>query len=378
MKWPQGVRSAGVTAGIKGGGTPDVGVIVLSDATSWAGTFTRNAAAAGCVQWCKQHLGKKVRVLVVNSGNANACTGPAGERAVITTAEAAAGMVGCDAAEVLVSSTGPIGVTLPVDKLTASLPGAFASVTEEMDGFAEAILTTDTIIKTAEARAGAARVVGVAKGAAMLAPNMATMLAFLATDAQVEGPVLQSCLSHAVERSFNRISIDACESTNDSVLLFATGSIPVSASDLEAAVEAVCMDLARQMIADAEGGSRVVQIQVTGASDEQVAADLGRAVAASALWRSAVHGADPNWGRIVAALGSADRSLSLSDVSIAIGSETLFDHGVAGGSTEAARKVMETDAFTVSCIVGSGPGSAEVLSCDLSPAYVELNAGGLT
>ncbi|HWC13207.1 MAG TPA: bifunctional glutamate N-acetyltransferase/amino-acid acetyltransferase ArgJ [Actinomycetota bacterium] len=377
VSWPEGVRSAGVAAGIKRR-SRDVGVIQLPEPSLWAGTFTRNGAAAASVQWCRNRLSDAVRAIVVNSGNANACTGEAGQEAVYETARAAATLLGCEPEEVLVASTGPIGVRLPVDKLVAALPEAFSSASNDTANFAEAILTTDSVTKLAEAQTGNARVVGVAKGAAMLAPNMATMLAFLVTDAIVERDDLQKIVSAAVERSFNRISVDACESTNDSVFLVTTGRIPTTTEELRRAVEDVCRELAQQTVADAEGGSRLVRIQVTGAADEAAAVSLGRAVAASDLWRSAVYGSDPNWGRVVAALGSVDRDLHLDDLVVAIGPETLFDRGSPVGSSEAARKVMEADCFTLSCVVGNGPGAAELLHCDLSPSYVELNAGGGT
>lgn len=378
VTWPAGARSAGVAAGIKPDGAADLGVIELAETCAWAGTFTRNAAAAPCVDWCRSRLGRPARAIVVNSGNANACTGPGGTEVVATTTRAAAALLDCSPDEVLVASTGPIGVPLPVDKLVAALPHAFSSTSDESGSFAGAILTTDSTTKIAEAGAGRARVVGVAKGAAMLAPNMATMLAFLVTDALASPEELQSVLISAVGRSFDRISVDACESTNDSVFLVGTGRTRVTNDELEHAVESVCRDLAEQMVRDAEAASRLVRIQVSGAHDEAAAVHLGRAVAASDLWRSAVHGADPNWGRVVAALGSADRGLRIDDLVVAIGPETVFDHGAPAGSPEAARKAMEADSFTVSCIVGTGPGAAEILTCDLSPSYVELNAGGGT
>jgi glutamate N-acetyltransferase/amino-acid N-acetyltransferase len=315
-----------------------------------------------------------VRALVVNSGNANACTGPAGDAAVVTTAEAAAETFGLSPDEVLISSTGPIGVELPVAKIVAALPEASESLSSEMEPFFEAIRTTDSRVKLA----ASGPIVGVAKGAAMIAPNMATMLAFLATDAPIESTVLQGLLAGAVNRSFNRICIDACESTNDSVYLFSTGAgNPVSLDEFSAALDDVCSALAEQIVRDAEGGTRVVSIEVRGASDEEAAAALGRAVAASDLWRAAMHGSDPNWGRVLSAMGSVDRSLALEKVSVAIGDVEVFATGAPTGDLEAAATQMESD-FSLSCTVGDGTGTATVLACDLTPDYVKLNAFGTT
>lgn len=376
MKLPQGFASAATAAGIKSSGESDLGVIVADAPVSWAGTFTRNAAAAPSVLWCRDQLGHEVRAVVCNSGNANACTGPAGAMAVAEIAACAAESIGCSSSEVLVASTGPIGVELPVDLITTALPGLVAATEDAVDGFARAVLTTDTTTKTSMAMAGDAVVVGVAKGAAMLAPNMATMLAFIATDAA--GKDLQSLLDSAVEASFNRISVDACESTNDSVFLLASGSIQVSRPELQRAVTEVCRDLAEQMVRDAEGGSRFVRIQVSGTSNDSGACELGRAIAASALWRAALNGGDPNWGRVLSAMGSVERELDLDLISISIGPETVFDKGRPSGSLDAARKAMDSDEVTLACVVGPGPGSAEVLSADLSTTYVELNAQGST
>ena len=379
MKWPAGARSAGVAAGIKEGGAPDLGVIAFDEPVTWAGTFTQNAAAAAPVLWCRSHLGTQVRALVVNSGNANACTGSAGEAAVVTSAEAASGHLGCEPDQVLVASTGPIGVPLPVELIVGGLGAAVETLDPGVDAFAGSILTTDTTTKIATARAGDAHVVGVAKGAAMLAPNMATMLAFVVTDADVDAGTLQKVLDVAVDRSFNRISVDACESTNDSVFLFATGTTPVSDVDsLLAATTSVCEELALAMVRDAEGGSKLVRIVVEGASDENAACSLGRAVASSALWRAAVHGADPNWGRVASALGSADRTLDLAATSIAIGDVEVFSKGEPVADISAARAAMEEDEIDLRCVVGSGPGAATFLTSDLSPEYVSLNAEGTT
>jgi glutamate N-acetyltransferase / amino-acid N-acetyltransferase len=376
VKWPEGFVSAGLACGIKGGQVLDLGLLASATGpVQWAGTFTRNAAAAAPVLWSKARLGSPVRALVVNSGNANACTGAAGERAAEATAERAAEVLGCSSDEVLVASTGPIGIELPVDKLLAGLPVLSAELGADCDAFATSIMTTDTVPKLAHAQVGDAAIVGVAKGAAMLAPNMATMLAFVATDAQVDD--LQSFLSGAVRLSFDRISTDACESTNDSVFLLSSGAAgPVDPDDFSKALGEVCQSLAEQMVRDAEGGSKLVRVGVSGAASGEQAADLGRAVAASALWRAALHGSDPNWGRVVSALGSCDRSLDLSAVSVDIGDVRVFAAGEPTGELGAAAGEMNGDEVLVRCVVGTGPGEAEILTTDLSPDYVTLNATG--
>jgi len=377
VRWPDGALSSGVACGIKSGGAPDLGVITFEEATAWAGVFTLNAAAAAPVIWCREHLGEPIRAVVVNSGNANACTGIAGSKAVRATATSAARVAGCAPDEVLIASTGPIGLPLPTDAIQAALPRAFAATGPGVEPFAGAITTTDTVIKTSFHAAGGASVVGVAKGAAMIAPNMATMLAFIATDAAADRGLLHATLGPAVQRTFNRISIDACESTNDSVFMFATGRAGrAHPDDLAKAVEAVCGDLAEQIVQDAEGGTTLVRIRLGGAASEESAVAAGRAVAASALWRAAVAGADPNWGRVLSALGAADRSVDITRVSLSIAGVPLFVDGEPTGEVLAAAAAMDSPEVTVECDLGSGTGSAELLSADLTEEYVRLNAEG--
>ncbi|MDQ4065791.1 MAG: bifunctional glutamate N-acetyltransferase/amino-acid acetyltransferase ArgJ [Actinomycetota bacterium] len=374
MRWPGGVRSAGVHAGIKPDGAPDLGIIVTDEPVVWAGTFTRNAAAAACVEWCRA-AGEEARVIVVNSGNANACTGPVGVATVDATVDATAHLLGCEREQVLVASTGPIGIQLDPARLVAAVPAALQRLTPDPTPFARAIVTTDTRTKVASYSDGCT-VVGVAKGAAMVAPGMATMLGFVVTDAVVDRSTLVDMVRTAVDASFNRISIDACESTNDAVFVLSTARRRVAESTVAAGLSSVCRDLAQAIARDAEGATKLVRIYVTGARDDAHAALLGRAVAASSLWRAALHGADPNWGRVLAALGSADRRLQIGACRIALGPEVVFDGGAPAGSLDAAAKAMAGDEVSVHCAVGDGPGEAEVLTSDLSPAYVTLNAEG--
>ncbi len=379
LSWVPGVACSGVSCGVKADGALDLGLLVAERPAAWAGTFTLNAAAAPSVGWSRSLLGGRLRAVVVNSGNANACTGRAGTRAVGLVTAAAAEALGCGPHEVAVASTGPIGKSLPVHHVIAGIPRAVELLGPDVEPFASAIVTTDTTTKVSSAPAGDARVVGVAKGAAMVAPSMATMLVFLATDARVAPGSLQGLLSDAAAATFGRICVDACESTNDSVFLLSTETgAETSAAALAGALREVCSDLASQIVKDAEGASRVMRIEVSGARSEEAALSLARAVAASALWRAAAHGGDPNWGRILAALGSVDRSLDLSSLEVRIGPEPVFSGGEPAGSLELAAKAMDADEFSIGCVVGRGPGTAEVLSADLSPEYVELNARGTT
>ena len=378
MRLPDGFAANGVVAGIKPGGGEDLGILAAAEPVAWAGVFTRNAAAAAPVRWCRAALGAPARAVVVNSGCANACTGEAGVRAVRDTAAAAAAALGCSPGEVLVASTGPIGVRLPVDRVAAAVPGAAAGLGPDPLPFARSILTTDTRTKFATAEVEGAEIAGVAKGAAMIAPNMATMLAFLVTDAAIPQPALHEGLGSAVASTFNRISIDACESTNDSVFLLSSGSGPgVDPVGFRDSLTGVCASLAHQIVSDAEGGTKCMRITVSGATDSEAAAERGRAIAASDLWRAAAHGADPNWGRVLAALGTGS-DLDLAVVSVSIGGVRVFEKGEPVGDQAAAAAAMGAPEISIDVEIGDGEGSAEILAADLSPDYVKLNAEGST
>lgn len=377
MRWPDGFTSGAVASGVRKSGRRDLGALVADGPVDWCGTFTRNAAAAPPVQWCRARRGQRVRGVIVNSGNANACTGSAGERAVEDVLAGAADAFGCSTGQLLVASTGPIGVPLPVGRIVDALPALAGTLGPDTDSFAQAILTTDTRIKRAATHVGEATLVGVAKGSAMLAPNMATMLAFVASDAVLPSEA-QIYLQSAVDATFNCISVDDCESTNDSVFLLGSGIHRVDSEDFAAGLLGLCRDLAEQMARDAEGATRLVRIRVEGARDKEQAVSFGKAIAGSVLWRAAAHGADANWGRILSALGSVGDELDLSRLQLAIGREVLFAAGEPAGSQQVAAEEMAREEFTVSCRVGRGGGSGEVLSVDLSPDYVTMNAGGTT
>ncbi len=377
-----GFRAAGVAAGVKEGEVPDVAIVASVPGTLAAAVFTLNRAAAAPVILSRAHMatGPEVRAVVLNSGCANAATGDTGYRHAVSMAETTAASLDCDPSEVLVCSTGPIGSVLPIGAVEAGIRKAAGQLTADEAGgsnAAEAILTTDSGSKQAVRSGGGITVGGMAKGAGMIRPDMATMLAVITTDAVVDITVLDGVLRSAVDDSFHALDVDGCPSTNDTVLLLASGAsgTTVDSSELGAMVTAVAQDLAYQIAADAEGASRVVTVHVTGAVDRATANALGRAVADSVLVRSAFHGGDPNWGRIVAALGATDLPYDPDLVSV------WFDgtQVAAGGcglpvDEDALVARLANGDFTVTIAVGDGTGDAKVLTTDLTPDYVRFNA----
>ena len=395
-----GFGAAGVTCGLKASGAPDLALVVGDPGTVAAGVFTTNQVVAAPVTWSRDRLAASgdARVVVLNSGNANACTGPAGDAAVLATVERAAAELGCRAEQVLVCSTGVIGVPLDASRVADGVAKAAAAL-DRSGGLAaaEAILTTDTVTKQAGGRvAGGVTVAGMAKGAAMLAPELgpalahATMLAVLTTDAVADVEVLREALEAGVATTFNRITVDGAQSTNDTVLLLASGASGVRADpgELAEAVRAVCRDLAGQLLADAEGGTKVVSVQVGGAGGEEQALAVARRVADSPLVKTAVYGGDPNWGRVLQAAGTAgvgfDPGLVRLEVAggpgaagiepaarprervllVSQGRPTGADAGAAMAATEIELRLH---------LGGSGPW-AEVRTSDLTPEYVRLNS----
>lgn len=380
-----GVRAAGVVAGLKDSGAPDLALVDAGAPVGCAAVTTTNLVkAAPCVVTERHTADHRARAVVINAGNANACTGAEGAAAAERTTVEVARALGCEPAEVVPLSTGIIGVPLPVDRIVTAVPVLVADLGDDADAgerAARAITTTDTTTKTAAFEvaddAGACTVGGVAKGAGMIEPAMATMLAVLATDAPLTGTVLRRILRQAVARTFNRISIDACGSTNDTVVLLATGSAerPPSLGTVQTAIEAVCADLAHAIVADGEGTTKVVAVTVRGAPTEEEADRLARAVTASDLVRAALHGADPNWGRILSAMGTTGIAFEAERVQIAIGGVTVcrfgtataFDRGQAGAAMSAAEFAVDVD-------LRLGEASATRLTADLTPQYVADNA----
>ena len=391
-----GVRLAAAEARLRYRGRPDLLLATFAPETAVAGVLTRSRTAAPPVEWCRALLGggggAAARALVVNAGNANAATGEQGRAAVRRTAEAAAALVGCQARAVYVCSTGVIGVQLPVERLSAALPALHARLADDAGAWpaaAAAIMTTDTFPKGAHAGAeidGVPVVVaGIAKGSGMIAPDMATMLAYVFTDANLPAGVLRPALRLGARRSFNAITVDGDTSTNDTCLLFATGAAKnpriARAGDrrlhgFRVALEAVLTDLARQIVRDGEGAQKLVAIAVRGAASEAAARRLGLTIANSPLVKTALAGSDPNWGRIVAAVGRAGLPLDQERLSIRIGGERAAVHGVADPAFDepAAARHMQGREVEIAVEIGTGPGSATVWTCDLTHAYIDINA----
>jgi glutamate N-acetyltransferase/amino-acid N-acetyltransferase len=395
-----GFGAAGVACGLKPSGGPDLALVVGDPGTLAAGVFTTNQVVAAPVVWSRERLAGSAdaRVVVLNSGNANACTGPAGEAAVRATVERAAGELGCRAEQVLVCSTGVIGVPLDVGRVVDGVGKAAAGLDRSGSGglaAAEAILTTDTVVKQAGTRVvGGATVGGMAKGAAMLAPELAaphaTMLAVVTTDAVAEPEALRDALAAGVGTSFNRITVDGAQSTNDTVLLLASGAsgARTDPGDLAEAVRAVCHDLAGQMLADAEGGTKVVSVQVGGAGGTGAALAVARRVADSPLVKTAVYGGDPNWGRVLQAAGTAGVGFDPGAVRLEVaggpgmaGIEApagpparvlLVDRGRPTGADAGAAMACREIELRLH-LGGTGPW-AEVRTSDLTPEYVRLNS----
>ena len=378
MSWlPQGFRAAGVTAGLKDSGSPDLALVVNDGPLSAAaGVFTANRVKAAPVLWSQQVLSAgQVEAVVLNSGGANACTGPEGFGDTHRTAEAVADALGTGAARVAVCSTGLIGVRLPMDRL---LPGVARAAQElSADGgpaAAEAIRTTDTVAKTAVAPGDGWSVGGMAKGAAMLSPALATMLAVVVTDAVAEPAVLDEVLRTATARTFDRVDTDGCMSTNDTVLLLASGASGVTptSAELQSAVSAVCHDLAQQMVRDAEGASKDIAVEVVGAASVDDALEAARAVGRSNLLKCALHGNDPNWGRVLAAVGTTRAAFEPDELDVAINGVQVCRGGAPGDP----RELVDLTGREVRIVVDlhAGPHEAVLWTSDLTAEYVHENS----
>jgi len=401
---PLGFRAAGVTAGLKESGQPDVAV-VLNDGPSGAAAavFTSNRVQAAPVTWTRQVVsGGRVRAVVLNSGGANACTGPLGFQDTHATAEHLAGTLAESAGEIAVCSTGLIGERLPMDKL---LPGIDAAVAEASRAgglaAADAIRTTDTVVKIAFRRGTAPpphpaaphphpaesdipdplgsgnrvyTIGGMAKGAGMLAPSLATMLCVLTTDADLTAAELDAALRSATAVTFDRLDADGCMSTNDTVLLLASGASGARPDHREftETLTEVCADLTRQLQLDAEGAGKMISIEVIGAASEADALTAGRAVARNNLLKCAIGGEDPNWGRVLAAVGTTDAVFSPDRLNVAINGVWVCRHGAAGD--ERAKVDLTPKDVTITVDLSAGPHSAVILTTDLTAAYVHENS----
>ncbi|MFG3381564.1 MULTISPECIES: bifunctional glutamate N-acetyltransferase/amino-acid acetyltransferase ArgJ [unclassified Streptomyces] len=374
---PRGFTAAGVAAGIKDSGGPDLALVVNEGPIrAAAGVFTTNRVQAAPVRWSREVLARgRVRAVVLNSGGANACTGPGGAEDTRDTAGRAASALGCPASEVAVCSTGLIGVRLPREAVLTGVDAAAAVLSRDGgEAAARAVMTTDTVPKTAVAEGPGWRVGGMAKGAGMLAPGLATMLAVLTTDAEVSPGELDAALREAVRLTFDRVDSDGCMSTNDTVLLLASGAsgrVPEPGA-FAAAVHRVCQDLARQLVADAEGASKEIAVEVVGAASEEDAVLAARAVARSNLLKCALHGEDPNWGRVLSALGTTEADFDPDRVDVAVCGVWVCRDGAAGEPREKAD--LTGRRLTVTVDLRAGDASAVVWTNDLTAAYVHENS----
>ena len=386
MKLPKGFAASGVRAGIRKK-RPDLGLIVVENGANAAAVFTQNLFQAAPVILSKASLkktGGRVKAVVVNAGCANAVTGKAGLDAAKRVRTRAAELLRCPQDEIFLASTGVIGVVLPDKKVRESLPDSVARLSPGgVDALSHAMLTTDVgpkVTQTSFAIGGKrARIVGVAKGAGMIHPNMATMLSFITTDAALSPVTLQRALKEAVDQSFNAISVDGDTSTNDCVLLMASGKAGNAESDdpadFQNALNRVCRDLAWMIVRDGEGATRVMELEVRGARNEREAKLAAHAVATSPLVKTALYGGDPNWGRILAALGRSGARFSIKRVSLMAGKVTLVANGDPADYREKdAAKVFAKERVPITLDLGSGNGRATVLASDLGHDYVSLNA----
>jgi len=373
---PLGFRAAGVAAGLKASGARDVAV-VINDGPSRAaaGVFTANRVQAAPVLWTRQVIsGGRVRAVALNSGGANACTGPDGFADTHEIAERLAAQLADSAGEVAVCSTGLIGERLPMDKLLPGLAAAAAGASRTGGpAAADAIRTTDTVVKIAFRRGDGYTIGGMAKGAGMLAPSLATMLCVLTTDADLAAADLDAALRRATAVTFDRLDTDGCMSTNDTVLLLASGASGVRPDTAEFAAQltAVCADLARQLQLDAEGAGKAIAIEVVGAASERDAVTAGRAVARSALLKCAIAGEDPNWGRVLSAVGTTDAVFEPDQLNVAINGIWVCRSGYAADDRD--KVDLSPRDVTITVDLAAGPDSATITTTDLTVAYVHEN-----
>jgi glutamate N-acetyltransferase/amino-acid N-acetyltransferase len=382
----KGFVAAGVCCGIKAEGIGDLSLVATEDhqPVATAAVFTTNLAAAAPVQVSRTHLlatGGRASAVILNSGNANAATGADGRATSQGACDLVAQELGCAADEVLVCSTGLIGIPLPLQPFTDAVPTLVASLegtAEAGETAADCIMTTDTVRKEAVAIASGVTVGGMAKGAAMLAPNMATMLAVVTTDAKVEQPVLQRLLAKAMDDSFHRITVDGCTSTNDTVIILASGKAEheIDASLLGDLITRVCADLAEQMVRDAEGATKLVRVSVQGAANDADAAKAARRIAEAELTKCSWYGEDPYWGRVVSEAASAGAAFDIDKVSVSYGGVVVASGGVAVAHDEkAVAKHMQQDRLDVTVNLGLGHGEWWLLTNDLTHAYIDENMG---
>ena len=375
VTYPQGYRAAGVVAGLKTSGAPDVAV-VINDGPRWdaAGVFTRNRIQAAPVLWSRQVLADgALRAVVLNSGGANACTGPEGFADTHHTAEAVAEQLGIGPIDVGVCSTGLIGERLDMPKLLAGVRSALSTAhAEGGHAAAEAIMTTDTVPKTSTFEAGY-RIGGMAKGAGMLAPGMATMLSVITTDAVIDAADLDATFRGCVAATFDRVDADGCMSTNDTVIVLANGASGLPADDRFAeGLHQVCADLSRQLVADAEGASKLIDVRVVGAASVADAEDAARAVARSALFKCAMFGEDPNWGRVLSAVGTTSAQFDPLHIDVAINGVMVCRDSGPGESRDA----VDLSGRDIEVVIDlhAGDDAVTIVTTDLTTDYVHENS----
>jgi glutamate N-acetyltransferase/amino-acid N-acetyltransferase len=386
VNFPRGFRSAGVYCGIKKPGLLDLALIVSETEASVAGMFTTNRACAAPVLWSRQVVaGGRARAIVANSGNANCLTGEQGMCDAQRMAELVAKRLECPPTQVVVASTGVIGVPLPMTAVEKGVAQAFERLTDGDDRTtADAILTTDNASKRAsleiDTPAGKVRIGAIAKGAGMIAPKMATMLAFITTDAAIDPTDLQACLARVVDKTFNCITVDGDTSTNDMVIALANGVSGVQLTGdalqpFEQGLYQVCEYLAKRIVKDGEGASRIFEVRVSGAADADAARRIARTIAESQLVKTAIHGGDPNWGRIIAAAGRAGAPIDVNRARLYLQGTLVFENGQPTEYDERALvEAMQTDEVSIVLALGDGDGEAHFWSSDLTAEYVKINA----
>ncbi|MGV9701757.1 bifunctional glutamate N-acetyltransferase/amino-acid acetyltransferase ArgJ [Streptomyces sp. NPDC003483] len=373
----KGFTASGIAAGIKENGNPDLALVVNNGPRlAAAGVFTSNRVKAAPVLWSEQVLrGGQVSAVVLNSGGANACTGPKGFQDTHATAEKAAAVLDVNAGEVAVASTGLIGVLLPMDKLLAGVETAAAQLGPHGgEKAAIAIKTTDTVHKTSVRTGDGWIVGGMAKGAGMLAPGLATMLVVLTTDADVDAGTLDGVLRAATRTTFDRVDSDGCMSTNDTVLLLASGASGVTpdATEFAEAVRAVCDDLGQQLIRDAEGASKDIKVEVVGAATEEDAVEVGRSIARNNLLKCAIHGEDPNWGRVLSAIGTTRAAFEPDQLNVAINGVWVCKNGGVGEDRDLVD--MRYREVHIVADLAAGAATATIWTNDLTADYVHENS----
>lgn len=386
-----GVEIATAESGTRYKGRPDLLLMRFQPGTQAAGVFTRSLCPSAPVDWCRQHLaGGEAGGLIVNAGNANAFTGKAGDAACEAVVTAVADALSCRPSRVFAASTGVIGQVLPAAKLIPSIDKMTTTLSSDAwSNAAAAILTTDTFPKGATATADIAgttvTINGIAKGSGMIAPDLATMLAFIATDAALPADVLQACLADAAEKSFNRSTVDSDTSTSDTLMAFATGAVgnvtitdaaDPALADFRAKLDAICIDLAKQVVRDGEGATKFITVNVTGADSDLAAKRIALSIANSPLVKTAIAGEDANWGRIVMAVGKAGERAERDKLAISIGGIEIAKEGapVAGFDETPVAKHMKGQEIDIDVDLALGNGCATIWTCDLTHGYISINA----